>query len=48
MEDPLTIPYCEPPPSDVIPMLVTAAVFVLGWWLIRRWKKKRGSSKRNS
>jgi hypothetical protein len=38
-----TIPYCEPAPSDVLPMLVIAAVFVIGTWLFRRWRKRRQS-----
>jgi hypothetical protein len=43
MEQTLYIPFCPPVPNDTIPMLVVVAVFVLGGWLIRRWRKKRSS-----
>ncbi|MDF7801209.1 LPXTG cell wall anchor domain-containing protein [Pontiellaceae bacterium B1224] len=42
MEEPF-IPYCEPAPSDVLAMLIIAAVFLIGGWLFRRWRKKRTS-----
>ncbi|MDZ8119683.1 hypothetical protein [Pontiella agarivorans] len=37
------IPYCEPPPSDVIPMLVVALVF-LGGTIVYRWFRNRRAS----
>ncbi|WP_168433167.1 hypothetical protein [Pontiella sulfatireligans] len=43
MEDAITIPFCAPAPSDVLPMLVVAAVFLLAGWGIRRRKRKRAS-----
>jgi len=43
MEQQFNFPFCPPVPSDAIPMLVIIAVFVLGGWLLRRWKKKRAS-----
>lgn len=38
------LPICPPPwdtPSDVIPMLVVAAAFLLGGWVLKRWSRKR-------
>jgi hypothetical protein len=38
------IPFCPPSwdtPSDVIPMLVVIAVFLIGGWLGRLWKRKQ-------
>jgi len=44
--DPIpTVPVCAPAPSDTVPMLVIASAFLLGAWLFRRWRKKRGSIK---
>lgn len=48
MEAGIEIPICPPPweqPSDVIPMLVVLAAFVLLGWLFRRWRKKRKAGK---
>jgi hypothetical protein len=48
MEDAINIPYCAPAPSDTIAMVVVVVLFLLGAWLIRRCKKKRGSNIRKS
>jgi len=42
MEEPfLNIPFCPPAANDTIPMLVVAAGFLIGGWLIRRRRRKR-------
>lgn len=47
MDEPfLNIPFCPPAADDTIPMLVVAAVFLVGGWLIRCWRKKRKSEPR--
>jgi len=49
MEPVDNIPFCPPPwdsPHDVIPMLVVVAVFIIGGWLGRLWKKKQESNRR--
>jgi len=43
MDQTLYIPFCPPVPRDIVPMLVIVSLFLLGGWLIRRWKKKRNS-----
>jgi hypothetical protein len=49
MESGVDIPLCPPPwdaPSDVIPMVVVAAVFFAGWCLLRHFRKKRARKKK--
>ena len=45
MEPVSSIPFCPPAPNDTLPMLVVAAVFLAGGWLLRRWRKKRRSGR---
>ncbi|MCF7817161.1 MAG: LPXTG cell wall anchor domain-containing protein [Kiritimatiellales bacterium] len=48
MERTTDIPFCPIPPetiSDMVPMLVVLGLFLLGGWLLRRRKKRRGSGK---
>lgn len=50
MEKTTEIPFCPLPPetiSDMVPMLAVLGVFLLGGWLFRRWRKKRGSNRTN-
>lgn len=39
------IPYCQPIPSDVIPMLTVVAVFLLGALIYRWWHNKHARKK---
>jgi hypothetical protein len=51
MEPVDNIPLCPPPsdgPGDVIPLMVVIAVFLIGGWLGRLWKRKQGSKRRKS
>jgi flagellar biogenesis protein FliO len=41
MEQTTTVPFCAPEPSNLIPMLVVVAAFVLTGWVVRRWRQKR-------
>ncbi|WP_372847220.1 PEP-CTERM sorting domain-containing protein [Pontiella sp.] len=46
MEQTTTVPFCAPEPSNLIPMLVVIAAFVLAGWAVRRWRKKRRSDRK--
>jgi len=46
MEQITTIPFCPLPPetiSDMVPMGVIIGLFLLGGWMLRRWRKRRRS-----
>ena len=45
MEETPTIPFCPPQEGELVPMLVVIAVFGVGVFLFRRWRKKRAARK---
>jgi len=49
MEPTTDIPFCPYPggvPSDVLPMLIVALVFLLGGCAIGHWRRKRSSKRK--
>jgi flagellar biogenesis protein FliO len=50
MEQSFSIPFCPIPPetiSDLVPMGVVIGLFLVAGWLLRRWKKRRGSGNKS-